>query len=79
QRVYLSHVLPYETTYFDDRLEVDRNDLDISALPGVSGNVPDELLVSLCGAPAGSEIQAYPDSTDRLTFAVTHPTLIRSE
>ncbi|WP_254610231.1 hypothetical protein [Burkholderia cenocepacia] len=79
QPVDLGHVLPYETTYFDDRLTVDRNDLDISALLGVSGNVPDELLVALCGAPAGSDIQAYLDSADRLTFAVTHPTLIRSE
>ncbi|KAG8150004.1 hypothetical protein [Burkholderia catarinensis] len=79
QRVDLSHVLPYETTYFDDRLEVDRNDLDISALLGVDGNVPDALLVSLCGAPAGSEIQAYVDSANRLTFSITHPTLIRSE
>ncbi|VWB37232.1 hypothetical protein BLA15816_06636 [Burkholderia lata] len=75
----LGHVLPYETTYFDDRLGVARNDLDISALLGVSGNVPDELLVALCGAPAESDIQAYLDSADRLTFAVTHPTLIRSE
>ncbi|AOR71563.1 hypothetical protein BBJ41_29350 [Burkholderia stabilis] len=78
QRVDLSHVLPYETTYFDDRLAVDRNDLDIAALLGVDGDVSDALLVSLCGAPAGSEIEAYLDSTDRLTFAVTHPILIRS-
>ncbi|WP_238594171.1 hypothetical protein [Burkholderia pyrrocinia] len=79
QRVDLSHVLPYETTYFDDRLAVDRNDLDISALLGVNGDVTDTLLVSLCGAPAGSDIQAYLDSADRLTFSVTHPALIRSE
>ncbi|KVA22739.1 hypothetical protein WI42_06075 [Burkholderia ubonensis] len=32
--VDLSHVLPYETTYFDDRLAVNRNDLDISSLLG---------------------------------------------
>ncbi|WP_412025412.1 hypothetical protein [Burkholderia cepacia] len=79
QRVDLSHVLPYETTYFDDRLAVDRNDLDIAALLGVDGDVSDELLVSLCGAPSGSEIQAYLDSADRLTLSVTHPALIRSE
>lgn len=79
QRVDLSHVLPYETTYFDDRLAVDRNDLDIPALLGVDGDVSDELLVSLCGAPAGAEIQAYLDSADRLTLAVTHSTLIESE
>nr|WP_057926352.1 hypothetical protein [Burkholderia ambifaria] len=78
QRVDLSHVLPYETTYFDDRLAIDRNDLDISSLLGVDGHVSDELLVSLCGAPAGSDIQAYLDSANRLTFAVTHPILIRS-
>ncbi|KWF17256.1 hypothetical protein [Burkholderia pseudomultivorans] len=78
-RVDLSHVLPYETTYFDDRLAVDRNDLDIPALLGVHGDVSDELLVSLCGAPAGAEIQAYLDSADRLTFSVTHSALIRSE
>ncbi|WP_230941381.1 hypothetical protein [Burkholderia diffusa] len=78
QRVDLSHVLPYETTYFDDQLDVDRNHLDISALLGVNGDISDALLVSLCGAPAGSDIQAYLDSADRLTFAVTHPTLIRS-
>ncbi|WP_321783773.1 hypothetical protein [Burkholderia pyrrocinia] len=77
--VDLSHVLPYETTYFDDRLTIDRSDLDISALLGVDGDVSDELLVSLCGAPAGSNIQAYLDNADRLTFAVTHPILIRSE
>ncbi|AXK61465.1 MULTISPECIES: hypothetical protein [Burkholderia] len=77
--VNLRHVLPYETTYFDDRLAIDRNDLDISALLGVDGDVSDELLVSLCGAPAGSAIQAYIDSTNRLTFSVTHPALIRSE
>lgn len=79
QRVDLSHVLPYETTYFDDRLAVDRNDLDIPALLGVDGDVSDELLVSLCGAPAGAEIQAYLDSADRFTLAVTHSTLIESE
>ncbi|WP_321911336.1 hypothetical protein [Burkholderia cepacia] len=77
--VDLSHVLPYETTYFDDRLAVERNGLDISALLGVDGHVPDALLVSLCGAPSGSDVQAYLDSADKLTFAVTHPTLIRSE
>ncbi|MGU7785189.1 hypothetical protein [Burkholderia sp. PU8-34] len=77
--VDLSHVLPYEATYFDDRLTVHRNDLDISALLGMEGEVSDELLVSLCGAPAGSDIQAYLDSTEKLTFAVTNPTLIRSE
>ncbi|MBW5804290.1 hypothetical protein FOZ70_05945 [Burkholderia sp. COPS] len=75
----LSHVLPYETTYFDDRLAVERNGLDISALLGVDGHVPDALLVALCGAPSGSDIQAYLDSAGKLTFAVTHPTLIRSE
>ncbi|AYZ63538.1 hypothetical protein EGY31_10160 [Burkholderia multivorans] len=37
--VDLSHVLPYETTYFDDRLAVNRNDLDISSLLGVYGDV----------------------------------------
>ncbi|WP_176042400.1 hypothetical protein [Burkholderia stabilis] len=79
QRVDLSHVLPYETTYFDDRLAVDRNDLDIAALLGVDGDVSDALLVSLCGAPAGSEIEAYLDSASRLTFSVTHSALIRSE
>ncbi|WP_105133414.1 hypothetical protein [Burkholderia sp. BE12] len=77
--VDLSHVLPYETAYFDDRSTVSRNDLDIPALLGIAGDVPDELLVSLCGAPAGSDIQAYLDSANRLTFGVTHPTLIRSE
>ncbi|PXX21549.1 MULTISPECIES: hypothetical protein [Burkholderia] len=77
--VDLSHVLPFETTYFDDRLTIDRSDLDISALLGVDGDIPDKLLVSLCGAPAGSEIQAYLDSSNRLTFSVTHPALIRSE
>ncbi|MGU7771964.1 hypothetical protein ACV229_17565 [Burkholderia sp. MR1-5-21] len=79
KRVDLGHTLPYETTFFDDRLAIDRNDLDIAALLGVEGEVSDELLVSLCGAPAGSDIQAYLDSAGRLTFAVTHPTLIRSE
>lgn len=79
QRVDLSHVLPYETMYFDDRLTVDRSDLDIAACLGVDGDVPDELLVSLCGAPAGSDVQVYLDSTNRLTFSVTHPGLIRSE
>ncbi|AOI84530.1 hypothetical protein [Burkholderia cepacia] len=79
QRVDLSHVLPYESMYFDDRLAVDRNDLDIAAFLGVDGDVPDELLVSLCGAPAGSDIQVYLDSANRLTFSVTHPDLIRSE
>ncbi|WP_174939357.1 hypothetical protein [Burkholderia lata] len=77
--VDLGHVLPYETSYFDDRLEVDRNDLDISALLGVADDIPDALLVALCGAPAGSDIQAYLDSADRLTFSVTHSALIRSE
>lgn len=77
--VDLSHVLPYETSYFDDRLKVDRNDLDISTFLGVNGDVPDELLVSLCGAPAGSDIQAYLDSRGQLTFSVTNPTWIRSE
>ncbi|WP_232444063.1 hypothetical protein [Burkholderia ubonensis] len=77
--VDLSHVLPYETTYFDDRLTVNRNDLDISSLLGVYGDVSDGLLVSLRGAPAESDSQAYLDSADRLTFAVTHPILIRSE
>jgi len=79
QPVDLSHALPYEIAYFDNRLAVDRNDLNISALLGVDGDVSDEVLVSLCGAPAGSEIQAYLDSTDRLTFSVTHSALIRSE
>ncbi|KVT50145.1 hypothetical protein [Burkholderia ubonensis] len=79
QCVDLNHPLPYEATYFDDQLAIERNDLDISALLGVDGDVPDELLVSLCGAPAGSDVQAYLDSTGRLTFAVTHPTLIRTE
>ncbi|WP_174979513.1 hypothetical protein [Burkholderia lata] len=77
--VDLGHVLPYETTYFDDRLEVNRNDLDISTFLGVNGDVPDELLVSLCGAPAGSDIQAYLDSRGQLTLSVTNPTWIRSE
>ncbi|KML49959.1 hypothetical protein VL15_27335 [Burkholderia cepacia] len=77
--VDLSHVLPYETTYFDDRLTIDRSDLDISALLGVDRHVSDELLVSLCGAPAGSDVQTYLDSAGKLTFAVTHSTLIRSE
>jgi len=79
QRVDLSHVQPYEMTYFDDRLTVDRNDLDIAACLGVDGDVSDELLVSLCGAPAGSDIQVYLDGASRLTFSVTHPGLIRSE
>ncbi|MDN7557078.1 hypothetical protein [Burkholderia orbicola] len=79
QRVDLGHVLPYEMTYFDDRLTVDRNDLDIAACLGVDGDVSDELLVSLCGAPAGSDIQVYLDCANRLTFSVTHPGLIRSE
>jgi len=79
QPVDLSHALPYEAAYFDNRLAVDRNDLNIAALLGVDGDVSDEVLVSLCGAPAGSEIQAYLDSTDRLTFSVTHSALIRSE
>ncbi|MCA7936035.1 hypothetical protein [Burkholderia cepacia] len=77
--VDLSHVLPYETTYFDDRLAVERNGLDISALLGVDGHVPDALLVSLCGAPSGSEIQAYLDSRGWLTLSVTNTTWIRSE
>ncbi|MBY4869720.1 hypothetical protein LGM65_21570 [Burkholderia anthina] len=77
--VDLSHVLPYEAIYFDDRLTVERNDLDIPALLGIEGEVTDELLVSLCGAPAESDIQSYLDSSGRLTFAVTHPALIRSE
>ncbi|POM16560.1 Uncharacterised protein [Burkholderia cepacia] len=75
----LSHVLPYETTYFDDRLAVERNGLDISALLGVDGHVPDALLVSLCGAPTGSEIQAYLDSRGWLTLSVTNTIWIRSE
>lgn len=75
----LSHVLPYETTYFDDRLTVERNGLDISALLGVDGHVPDALLVSLCGAPTGSEIQAYLDSRGWLTLSVTNTIWIRSE
>ncbi|KUZ86240.1 hypothetical protein WI40_31585 [Burkholderia ubonensis] len=79
QCVDLSHVLPYETTYFDDQLAVNRNDLDIAALLGVASEISDALLVSLCGAPAGSDVQTYLDSAGRLTFAVTHPTLIRSE
>lgn len=79
QRVDLSRVLPYEMPYFDDRLTVDRNDLDIAARLGLDGDVPDELPVSLCGTPAGSDIQVYLDSTNRLTFSVTHPGLIRSE
>ncbi|HKT63189.1 MAG TPA: hypothetical protein VJR91_06405 [Burkholderia sp.] len=79
QPVDLSHALPYETAYFDNRLAVDRSDLNIAALLGVDGDVSDEVLVSLCGAPAGSEIQAYLDSTGRLTFSVTHSALIRSE
>ena len=78
QPVDLGHVLPYETTYFDDRLTVDRNDLDISALLGVSGNVLTNCSLR-CAARRPSDIQAYLDSADRLTFAVTHPTLIRSE
>ncbi|WP_230939362.1 hypothetical protein [Burkholderia diffusa] len=77
--VDLSHALPYETAYFDNGLAVERNDLDIAALLGVDGDVSDELLVSLCGAPAGSEVQAYLDSSGRLTLSVTHPALIRSE
>ena len=79
QRVDLSRVRPYEMPYFDDRLTVDRNDLDIAARLGLDGDVPDELPVSLCGTPAGSDIQVYLDSTNRLTFSVTHPGLIRSE
>ncbi|MBZ5789525.1 hypothetical protein K8353_05325 [Burkholderia contaminans] len=77
--VDLSHTLPYEATFFDDRLAIERNDLDIAALLGVDCPVSDKLLVSLCGAPAGSDVQTYLDSTGKLTFAVTHPTLIRSE
>ncbi|AOI75066.1 hypothetical protein [Burkholderia sp. NRF60-BP8] len=79
RHVDLSHVLPYEATYFDDRLTIERNDLDIPALLGVEQEVGDELLVSLCGAPADSDVQAYLDSSGRLTFAATHPRLIRSE
>jgi hypothetical protein len=79
RHVDLSHTLPYEATFFDDRLAIERNDLDIPALLGVGCHVSDALLVSLCGAPAGSDVQAYLDSTGKLTFAVTHPTLIRSE
>lgn len=79
QRVDLNHTLPYEKTFFDDRLAIERNDLAIPALLGMDNEVPDALLVSLCGAPAGSEVQTYLDSAGRLTFAVTHPTLIRSE
>ncbi|WP_230947984.1 hypothetical protein [Burkholderia territorii] len=75
----LSHALPYETAYFDNGLAVERNDLDIAALLGVDGDVTDELLVSLCGAPAGSEVQAYLDSSGRLTLSVTHSSLIESE
>ena len=77
--VDLSHALPYEATFFDDRLAIERNDLDIPSMLGVGNEVPDALLVSLCGAPAGSDVQAYLDSAGKLTFAVTHPTLIRSE
>ncbi len=79
KRIDLNHTLPYETTFFDDRLTIGRNDLDLAALLGASNEVPDELLVALCGAPAGSDVQTYLDSAGKLTFAVTHPTLIRSE
>ncbi|WP_243771595.1 hypothetical protein [Burkholderia sp. D-99] len=79
QPVDLNHTLPYEKAFFDGRWAIERNDLDISALLGMDDEVPDGLLASLCGAPAGSDVQAYLDSAGRLTFAVTHPTLIRSE
>ncbi|KVC63923.1 hypothetical protein WI72_08895 [Burkholderia ubonensis] len=46
QCVDLNHPLPFEATYFDDQLAIERNDLDIYALLGVDGDVPDELLVS---------------------------------
>ncbi|MCW3698957.1 hypothetical protein [Burkholderia cenocepacia] len=75
----LSHVPPYETTFFDDGLPVERNGLDITTLLGVEGDVPNELLVSLCGAPAGSTIQAYLDALGRLIFAVTTPASIKTE
>ncbi|WP_260441503.1 hypothetical protein [Burkholderia sp. Bp8991] len=79
QPVDLSHTLPYEKAFFDGHLAIERNDLDISALLGMDDEVPDGLLASLCGAPSGSDVQAYLDSAGRLTFSVTHPTLIQSE
>jgi len=77
--VDFSHVLPYEAAFFDDGVPVERNELDIAALLGVEGEVPDELLVSLCGAPTGSTIEIYLDAVGRLTFSVTNPTLIKTE
>ncbi|VWD54286.1 hypothetical protein BLA18110_07936 [Burkholderia lata] len=76
--VDLSHILPFEATFFDDALPVERNELDIPALLGVDDEVPDELLVSLCGALTGSTIEAYLEDTTRLTFEVTNPTFIAS-